>query len=70
MPTLYDVIRGNAKTYGVKMAELAWKIGKSEQQTRKLLREKSIKYEDLKIIADYVNLTDEQIIAIVKGANK
>lgn len=65
MNALYGAITGNAKIYGITYKEIGWKLGMSANNVRRLLRERKIKYEDLKIIADYVHLTDAQKLELL-----
>ena len=65
MNALYGTITGNARTYGITFEEIGWKLGMSANNVRRLLRERKIKYEDLKIIVDYVHLTDAQKLEIL-----
>lgn len=63
---LYDEVRHCMRENNITMSDIAWKIGKSRSQTCKLLREGTLKYEDLKIVIDYVGMTNEQILTILK----
>ena len=54
------MISGNAKALGITFEEIGWRFNVSAGTVRRWLREKTIRYEDLKIIADIVQLTDEQ----------
>lgn len=57
---LYGAVLGNAKAHGITFEEIGWKLGMTAGNVRRILREQTIRYEDLKIIANFVQLTEEQ----------
>lgn len=57
---LYGAVTGNARALGITYEEIGWKLGMTGGNARRILRDQTIRFDDLKIIAKYVQLTEEQ----------
>lgn len=62
---LREVIKTNCIKQDIPMSVISQIIGKSDAQTRKLIREESLKYEDVRAISRFLKFTDEDKIKLL-----
>ena len=62
---LREIIKINCIKQDIPLSDVSKIIGKSDAQTRKLIREESLKYEDIRAISRFLKFTDEDKIKLL-----
>lgn len=62
---LKQIIRSNCEKNDIPISDISKVIGLSASQTRKILRDETIRYEDLRAISRFLKFSDEDKIKLL-----